>query len=77
MGEIKEEKELKLKLIYDIQTIPNGATIQDVVNVMVSAGVVLWDSAQGVAPKFIDEEAYMKDLRFKLVNAIDLDDPQD
>lgn len=44
-----------LKVIYDLKSIPNGITLDQVFNIMKNGGIVIWDSTlNGVEPKIIE-----------------------
>lgn len=44
---------MKTVLVYDINTLPEGATIKDVVENYESDGIILFDSKKGVNPYVI------------------------
>lgn len=45
----------KLKVIYDLKSIPEGLTLDQVFNIMNNGGIIVWDSTlKGVEPKVIE-----------------------
>lgn len=47
----------KLKLIYDIETIPFGINLDEMYNIMRHSGIIVWDSTKGgVKPEIIQEK---------------------
>ena len=51
------EKMDKLKLIYDMKSIPNGVTLDQLYNIMIKGSIVIWDSYNGgEEPKLIEDK---------------------
>lgn len=58
-------RDRKLKLVYDVKSTPSGISITDIVKIMESHDVVLWDSDKEAArPRFygLDKEGQEEDL---------------
>ena len=62
----------KLNLIYDISSAPEGLNFENIYNIMVNTGVVVWDSTfSGVEPKVIGEsELHVMDVHFLSIKEI-------
>lgn len=61
----------KLKVIYDIKSIPNECMLDNLHNIMVNAGIVVWDSSNGGKEPIIIES---KELTVKDVALIPKED---
>jgi len=58
-------RDRKLKLVYDVKSTPSGISITDIVKIMESHDIVLWDSEKDAArPRFygLDKEGQEEDL---------------
>ncbi len=46
-----------LKVIYDIQSLPQYVTLEQLHNIMVNGGIIIWDSSLGgTKPRVIQEK---------------------
>lgn len=47
----------KLKLVLDLQSIPDGLSLDQFYNIMRNSGIVIWDSTRGgIKPDLIEEK---------------------
>lgn len=47
----------KLVLVYDIKGLPNGLNLENLHNIMINSGIVVYDSTfGGIPPDIIDNE---------------------
>lgn len=56
----------KLKLIMDMQSLPEGLQLDQFYNIIKNSGIVVWDSTQGgIEPKIIfEKELHLMDVGF-------------
>lgn len=63
--EITEKMDKKLKVIYDVKSIPGGLTVDNVHNIMINGGIVVWDSSYGGnPPQIIESNVTAYDVAF-------------
>lgn len=62
--------EKKLVLIYDIKGCPEGCNLENIYNIMINSGIVVYDSnLGGVPPDIIDNENLkVMDVKFLELN---------
>ncbi len=61
-----ENKDTKLKVIYDIKSCPNDINIDSIFNIMMNGGIIIYDSSLGGdIPQLIDtKELKLMDVAF-------------
>jgi hypothetical protein len=62
----------KVVLVYDIKSAPEGLNLENIYNIMVNSGIVVYDSSfGGDAPKTIDNsELTVMDVKFISIREI-------
>ncbi len=54
----------KIKLIYDISSLPEGLNIDQLYNIISNSGIIIYDSKLGQKPVITSEEITLKDIHF-------------
>lgn len=54
----------KIKLTYDISSLPDGLNIDQLYNIIANSGIVVYDSKKGDKPILTTEDLTLKDIHF-------------
>ena len=64
----------KLVLIYDIKGCPEGLNLENVFNIMMNSGIVVYDSQFGGVPPDIIDNENLKVMDVKFLSTTDLEE---
>lgn len=54
----------KIKLMYDISSMPDGVNLDNLYNIIANSGIVVYDSKKGNKPSLTTEDLTLKDIHF-------------